>query len=217
MIVVQNARCSCLQGMLALQRRAGLTYLKMNRFADGFDLLAASNTDPREMIALFPDLLPKSSKYSTLVSTTGINDISQIVKDPAGIREAHKALANFLTIMRSDHVPEAWASDIDTVLTVLFGILSPDKLIKFISKKHVVVLQDAIEHLRKHERHHAVALLHAQNGAPHHALDIWRRIDSGELSDPGYPGVSYAVEFLAGLKVAPDAEPDERGKLIDGQ
>lgn len=37
------------EGMLALQRRAGLTYLKMNRFADGFDLLAASNTDPREV------------------------------------------------------------------------------------------------------------------------------------------------------------------------
>lgn len=40
------------EGMLALQRRAGLTYLKMNRFADGFDLLAASNTDPREVCAV---------------------------------------------------------------------------------------------------------------------------------------------------------------------
>lgn len=203
------------EGMLALQRRAGLTYLTMGRFADGFDLLAASNTDPREMIALFPDLLPKSSRYSTIVSTTGLTDIHQIVKDPAKMREAHKALANFLTVMRSDHVPQEWASDIDTVLAVLFGVLSPDKLIKFISRQHNVVLHDAIEHLEKHQRFHAVALLHAQNGAPSSALNIWKRLDAGELSDQMYAGADYAIDFLVALKPTPEMEPEDRDKLTD--
>lgn len=107
------------EGMLALQRRAGLTYLKMNRFADGFDLLAATNTDPREMISLFPGLLPKGSSYNPAVSTTGIHDIGQVVKTKEDRREAQRALTTFLEVVRADLVTQAWARDIDTTLAVL--------------------------------------------------------------------------------------------------
>lgn len=203
------------EDMLALQRRAGLTYLKMNRFADGFDLLAASNTDPREMIAIFPNLLPKSSTYSTAVSMTGISDISQIVKTKDGLRDAQKALANFLNIMRSDHVPREWAADIDTVLAILYGILSPSKLTTFVNKPHSVLLEDASFHLQKHGRYHVVALLYTQTESPRQALDIWRRLETGELVDEAYPGIEFAIEYLATVTVADDAHPDERDVIVN--
>eukprot|EP00040_Diaphanoeca_grandis_P040391 m.261755 g.261755 ORF g.261755 m.261755 type:complete len:903 (+) comp43078_c0_seq1:282-2990(+) len=203
------------EDMLALQRRAGLTYLKMNRFADGFDLLAASNTDPREMIAIFPNLLPKSSSYSNTVSTTGISDISQIVKNRDGLKDAQKALANFLNIMRSDHVPREWAADIDTVLAILYGILSPSKLVTFVNRPHAVVLEDASHHLQKHGRYHVVALLYTQSESPRQALEIWRRLAAGEIQDEGFPGLDFAIDYLTTVTVTVEAHPDDRDAIVN--
>lgn len=185
------------EGMLALQRRAGLTYLKVNRFADGFDLLAASNTDPREMIALFPGLLPKSSTYNTAVSTTGIHDIGQVVKTKEDRRDAQKALTVFLEVVRSDLIQQSWARDIDTALAVLYGTHYPEKLPSFIAKSRALSVEDVKLHFEKAEQHHMLAVLFAREGNARAALNIWRRISSGELVDHAFPGLTHAVDYLS--------------------
>lgn len=148
------------------------------------------------MISLFPDLLPKASTYSSLVSTTGIHNIGQICKSPDELREAQKALATFLNVMRSDHVPREWASDIDTVLGVLYGTLYPDKLLAFVGKPHRIVVADIRAHLERLGQHHVLALLHAQSGNPRAALDGWKRLDAGEVHDALYPGARDVVAYL---------------------
>mmetsp|Transcript_25377 Transcript_25377/g.76453 ORF Transcript_25377/g.76453 Transcript_25377/m.76453 type:complete len:901 (+) Transcript_25377:89-2791(+) len=187
------------EGMLALQRRAGLTYLKMNRFADGFDLLAASNADPREMIALFPGLLPRSSSYNPSVSTTGILDIGQVVKTKEDRRNAQRALTTFLEVVRTDLVQKAWAKDIDTALAVLYSTHFPDKLPPFVAKSAVLSVDDIKLHFEKAEQHHMLAILHARDGNARAALNIWRRINVGELADASFPGLSHAVDYLSSV------------------
>lgn len=45
-IVLKHA---CEQKLLAIQRRAGLAYMTQCHFSEGLELLAATNTDPREV------------------------------------------------------------------------------------------------------------------------------------------------------------------------
>ena len=95
-------------------------YLHAGQFGDGLDLLAATDTDPREVIAMYPGLLPASSSYTPgLVpqTTEAAASIAAVTSsDASSAKAAKKALVNFLNVIRSDNVTSEWRSDIDTVL-----------------------------------------------------------------------------------------------------
>jgi hypothetical protein len=133
------------------------------------------------------------------VSTTGIHDIGQVVKTKEDRRDAQRALATFLEVVRTDLIQKSWSRDIDTALAVLYGTHYPEKLPSFIAKSAALSVEDVKLHLEKAEQHHTLAVLYAREGQSRAALNIWRRINVGELVDPAFPGLSHAVDFLSSV------------------
>ena len=188
------------QQLLSIQRRAGLTYLRNGQFVDGLELLAATNIDPREIIALFSGLLPASSEYKSTLSATEIAKIMLAVSSTDKMTGAKKALVDFLLVIKSDHVLPAWASDIDTTLATLYAELNGPKLIQLVADEHHCVLADLSDVLVRYNRHHVLAMLHLKNKETRTALEIWKRLHaqgSGTpLSDPEYPGLDFVIDVL---------------------
>ena len=184
------------KSMLAIQRRAGLTYLRSCQFAEGLNLLAATNIDPREIISLYPGLLPKSTKY---VPSEGIENILSLAKKDEDVVNAKSALIKFLHIIKSDHVPKDWAADIDTALAHLYAELDVDALLKLVGGENFCVVEDVIESLQRCHRYHALAILYAQNDATRRSLEIWKRLHSKSADaylDPTYPGLAHVIGVL---------------------
>eukprot|EP00039_Didymoeca_costata_P027017 m.17221 g.17221 ORF g.17221 m.17221 type:complete len:869 (-) comp5949_c0_seq1:1100-3706(-) len=184
------------QKLLAIQRRAGLAYMTQCHFSEGLELLAATNTDPREIISLFPGLLPKSSNYTSVMPTEDIESINNIANTPEKMESAKQALVGYLHIIKNDPVPKDWVTDIDTTLALLFSESNPEKLLELISSDNSCVVEDVTETLLKNERHHALAMMYSQAKMIRRALEIWKKLNQGSITDPDYPGLDFAIESL---------------------
>eukprot|EP00051_Salpingoeca_urceolata_P025663 m.464125 g.464125 ORF g.464125 m.464125 type:complete len:883 (-) comp20356_c0_seq1:85-2733(-) len=183
--------------LLSVQRRAGFAYLSMGKVSDGLDLLAASNTDPREVLVLFPGLLPASSSYDKLThSDHGLSDITSLVSGERELRAAYASLAKFLFVMRDGHIPRQWRPDIDTSLAQVLAAVDADKLLKLVMGSNLISVDDVVDKLQSHNRYHALATLYFQHGAHRPALDTWRRLTKGEVQDKQFPGVGVVVDRL---------------------
>ena len=184
--------------MLAIQRRAGLTYLRSCDFSEGLDLLAATNIDPREIIHLYPGLLPKSTKYTPAAGADGIGSILSVAKTEADVAKAKTALIQFLKIIKSD-APREWAADIDTALAHLYAEFEEESLLELVTGDNACEVDDLADALNQHKRVHALALLYAQSNAPRRALEIWKRLHSTGADayvDPTYPGLDHVIRVL---------------------
>lgn len=193
------------QLMQRVQRRAGLAYLQAGQFGDGLDLLAATDTDPREVIAMYPGLLPASSTYKVLDPTAEVANIAGVAKSDAEATAAKKALVNFLNVIRSDNVNSEWRSDIDTVLARLYAELDGGMLLELVSMdaSNSVAVEEVAGVLAANNRHHALALLQwGKAGSPRKALEIWRGLTTRKLSDDAYPGLEFAIKALSGISDA---------------
>jgi hypothetical protein len=184
------------QSMQRIQRRGGMCYLREAQFAEGMDLLAATDTDPREIVSLFPNLLPASSSYSAVVPTQELNNIEDIAKTESQKVAAKKALVNFLNVIRSDHVTTEWNQDIDTVLARLYAELDGAMLLELVTSPNCCSRTEIADALAANNRHHALALIHWQNKAMRQALEIWRGLTTKKLSDLAYPGLEFAIKTL---------------------
>lgn len=78
-----------------------------------------------------------------------------------------------------------------------YGTHSPEKLPDFVAKSTALSVDDVKHHFEKAEQYHMLAVMYAREGQARAALNIWRRLDAGELKDKAYPGVGYVVEYLA--------------------
>ncbi|CAH1787439.1 unnamed protein product [Owenia fusiformis] len=184
-----------------LQQQAGFIEFAQQHFDECRELFKTGRLDVRELISLYPFLMPQRSSFTRSVpSLHDIADVRQLARNDATTIKTYK---EFLMSYLEENKADAGKSnnccmEIDTALLKLYAELDPSKLLMFIGKS-VCKLSDCVELLEKHERFHALGLLYRYNGQHANALQVWKRLTNGEVTDVLFPGLEYVVQYLSSL------------------
>ncbi|XP_065844821.1 transforming growth factor-beta receptor-associated protein 1-like [Oscarella lobularis] len=189
------------QKIQEVEQQAGFAYLSAGDFDSAAKHLREGDVDVRELVALYPKLLPRKFKFtSSLYEDKNhlISDIESIVKgNPAMEAKANEFLMNYLADIRLKPAAYGRREIVDTVLLKLYANLNSPHLHQLIASENCCAIDESIAYLKDAKQHHAVALMHCSNNDAKSALDTWKSIVDGELTDESFPGFSYIVEFLS--------------------
>ncbi|XP_072162816.1 transforming growth factor-beta receptor-associated protein 1-like [Diadema setosum] len=184
-----------------IQQQAGFIQLAQFNFREAGQLFQEAKLDVRELICLFPNLLPSSSNFHRAIPPLhDFADISQVVRgDAARLGACRAFLRDFLAAVRGTDQAVGIKGEVDTALLKLYAEADPDQLIALISGENACDAEDSYETLSKFGRHHALALLHRYHGDNEQAMAIWARLVDGDIVDNTFPGKDFVIDFLSGL------------------
>ncbi|KAI8520587.1 transforming growth factor, beta receptor associated protein 1 [Branchiostoma belcheri] len=184
-----------------IQQQAGFIQLRQLNFGEAAELFKSGQLDVRELINLFPFMLPTNSNFTRSVPLLhDIADVKQLCLGDAGKMKACKDfLASFLEDVRDTNLVVGYKEEVDTALLKLYAEIDSPKLVDFVSSENGCFIQDSVDSLQKYSRHHALGLFHKYHGDNEKALQVWVSIVNGELTDPSHPGLPFVVEFLSQL------------------
>lgn len=185
-----------------IQQQAGFIYFSNGDFDKAHELFENGAVDPREVISIFPSLLPPSSIFiRTVPPLHEIADINQLYHGDEGkLTEAKEFLRHFLEDLReSSSVNQSL--EVDTALLKLYAEVNAPELETFIAAGEITVdVRDCCDWLEKSKCYHALALLHRHARDHDKALKVWAKIITGEYKDDSFHGLEFFVECLANLK-----------------
>ena len=185
-------------------------------------LFDKGNIDPRELICLWPRLLPHSSSFTRSVTPRplhGIADVNQLASTVTGNHNTNKTegtsknenleklsefLIDFLEYQRATLGERCiFKCEIDTALIKLYAKDKPVKLITFLNGGGKVggwsdlaaEYDDCCSYLNKFDRRHALGLLNSRMNKEGHAFQIWAELVN-DKSDEHFPGLNFFVSRL---------------------
>ncbi|XP_063956642.1 transforming growth factor-beta receptor-associated protein 1-like isoform X1 [Lytechinus pictus] len=184
-----------------IQQQAGFIQFAQLNFADSMELFKEAKLDVRELICLYPNLLPSNSNFHRAIPPLhDFADISQVVRGkPDKAAECKQFLMDFLEDVRETDLAVGMKLEVDTALMKLYAESNPPKLITLISSENSVDPEDSRDYLHRFGRHHALALLHKYQGDSEQAMVIWSRLVDGDIADETFPGLGYVIDFLSSL------------------
>ena len=200
---------------------AGFNYMKHMDLMRAKSILEKGCIDPRELICLWPRLLPSSSSFTRSITPRplhGIADINQLSTTvptyqghaTGGINkyENLEKLSCFLTDVLEDQRSREgercmFKCEIDTALIKLYSKDNPAKLVTFLNgggnvggwSDLAADYDDCSSYLETNERIHALALLNWRMDKENQAFQIWSDL-LNEKRDPGFPGIDFFVSRL---------------------
>lgn len=181
------------------RQQAAFIYFARSELEVALDLFLESEVDERELISLFPGLLPSSTSFVRAAPPLhSIADVSQLYHgDVKKIQEAKQFLLHFLQ-MAHDSRKSLFPLEIDTALVKLYGELGQIKELEALleSNRFKGDFQSCNSWLKTKNHHHARALLMLQDGRQSEALSLWCQMVSGEVKDSNFEGVSYFAQIL---------------------
>lgn len=185
-----------------IQLQAGFVEFSNLQFAEAEELFQEGGLDVRELISLYPELLPASSGFERASPKLhDIDDVSQMCGgDKDKVAKCHQFLASYLETSRqlfSDSRME-----VNSALLKVYALSGDDdKLLRFLQSNGGICcdLADCAQFLKRHGRPHAAALLYHAHREYESSLRLWASILSGELQDETFPGLQYYVDYLSRL------------------
>lgn len=184
-----------------IQQQAAFICFSSGKFGKARELFDSSSVDPREVISLFPGLMPPSSTFvRTIPPLHSIADVSHLFRGDEGkLSEAKQFLRHFLEDLHETSLPHTL--EVDTALLKLYAEINAAELEAFIAAGEITCdVKDCCDWLEKHKCYHALALLHRHAHDHDRALKVWAKIVSGEYKDDSFYGLEFFVECLANLK-----------------
>ena len=174
-----------------VRAHAGFRRLIAMDFNEAHILLVGSKVDPREIISLWPRMLPRSSNFTRCAPPLhDVADINQICRgDREKLQKFETFLVKYLESVAQD-------SDASTVLIKLYATIHPERLGDFITAKPVVDMDDAVAALESGGHHHFLALLYHNQNFDELAYGVWSSLLTGTLEDSFFPGIDFVVEKL---------------------
>ncbi|XP_055953561.1 transforming growth factor-beta receptor-associated protein 1-like [Argiope bruennichi] len=185
-----------------IQQQAGFIEFSLLHFDEARELFHEGQLDVRELISLYPDLLPASSSFVRM--NPPLHDIGNVSEmcsfESDAILSCRKFLLHYLESIRNSMDAAGAKIEIDTALLKLYTEMDYSALLSFLNTTDIGCQpKEGVEVLHRFQRYHALALFHLKLGENDLALSIWSKIISGEYSDPFYPGLGHFVEFLSKL------------------
>lgn len=185
-----------------IQLQAGFIEFSLLHFEETQELFHEGQLDIRELISIFPDLLPSSSSFTR--NNPPLHDIGNVNEmcssDPEKILLCRQFLLHYLESIRNSAIAVGSKLEVDTALLKLYAAMDYPTLLVFLNSPDVGCQpREGVDVLQHFERYHALALFHLKLGENDQALSVWAKIISEEYTDPHFPGLTYFVDFLCKL------------------
>uniref|UniRef100_A0A3P9QBZ3 Transforming growth factor, beta receptor associated protein 1 n=1 Tax=Poecilia reticulata TaxID=8081 RepID=A0A3P9QBZ3_POERE len=180
-------------------QQAGFIKFGQLQFLEAKEHFSKGELDVRELISLYPLLLPASSSFMRchppLHEFADLNHLAQ--GDQEKVLRCKKFLISYLGEVRSTDVANGCRDDVDTALLKLYAEQDHDSLLDLLASENFCVLTDSVSWLEKYHKYFALGLLYHFNGQDAAALKLWIRIVDGELQDSTRSDLyEYIVDFL---------------------
>uniref|UniRef100_A0A8D3AHY9 CNH domain-containing protein n=1 Tax=Scophthalmus maximus TaxID=52904 RepID=A0A8D3AHY9_SCOMX len=180
-------------------QQAGFIQFGQLQFLEASEHFRKGQLDVRELISLYPLLLPTSSSFTRchppLHEFADLNHLAQGDKDK--VLRCKKFLISYLGEVRSTEVANGCREDVDTALLKLYAEQDHDSLLDLLASDNACLLADSIPWLEKYHKYFALGLLYHYNGQDSAALQLWIRVADGDLQDPTRSDLyEYVVDFL---------------------
>ncbi|XP_067842301.1 transforming growth factor-beta receptor-associated protein 1 homolog isoform X2 [Heptranchias perlo] len=189
------------QGMYRrILQQAGFIQFGQLQFLEAKELFRNGQLDVRELMSLYPLLLPSTSTF--IRSHPPLHeyaDLNQLMQgDQEKITKCKRFLMSYLNEIRSTEVANGYKEDIDTALLKLYAEANHDSLLDLLVSENSCLLVDSIPWLEKHKKYFALGLLYHYNGQNEAALQLWVKIVDGQLQDTTRSDLfEYIVDFLS--------------------
>eukprot|EP00794_Sanderia_malayensis_P017009 gene17009-18722_t len=186
--------------LVSIQTQAGFVYFAQGHFYQAAELFYESRVDVREIVALFPSLMPSNVIFQPSRPTLhNIKDLNQVVKGSKSLlADAKKFILDFLETCRGlPLIYSGQMTEIDTALLKLYAECNHNRLIHIVSKDNSCYYEDSLLCLRQYKRFHALALFHCNRNEQDKAMEIWKRLADGQDLDLSFLGFDFLVEFLS--------------------
>lgn len=184
-----------------IQQQSAFIEFSQRNFDEARELFRSGHVDVRELISLYPQLMPSSSNFQR--SMPVLHDIADINQLSHGDQDIANEYKNFLRVYLEDlkgtKDAHGFKQEIDEALLKLYAEINSAELLPLIEVDSGCDLKDCVEWLERYGRHHALALLYRYHGENDKALNIWSRLVNGDIKDDFFPGFEFVVNFLSSL------------------
>lgn len=180
-------------------QQAGFIQFGQLQFLEAKEHFRKGQLDVRELISLYPLLLPSSSSFTRchppLHEFADLNHLAQ--GDQEKVQRCKKFLISYLGEVRSTEVANGCREDVDTALLKLYAEQDHDSLLDLLASENFCVVTDCAPWLEKYHKYFALGLLYHYHGQDSAALQLWIRVADGELRDSTRSDLyEYIVDFL---------------------
>ncbi|KAM8821907.1 transforming growth factor-beta receptor-associated protein 1 [Eudromia elegans] len=180
-------------------QQAGFIQFAQLQFLEAKELFRSGQLDVRELISLYPFLLPPSSSFirshPPLHEYADLNQLTQ--GDQEKMTKCKRFLMSYLNEVRSTDVANGYKEDIDTALLKLYAEANHESLLDLLVSENFCLLTDSAAWLEKHKKYFALGLLYHYNGQDAAALQLWVKIVNGDIQDSTRSDLyEYVVDFL---------------------
>ncbi|XP_023667162.2 transforming growth factor-beta receptor-associated protein 1 homolog [Paramormyrops kingsleyae] len=181
-------------------QQAGFILFGQLQFSEAKEHFRRGQLDVRELISLYPLLLPAGSSFTRshppLHDFADLNHLAQ--GDQGKVQCCKRFLISYLREVRSSDGSNGWRQDVDTALLKLYAEANHESLLDLLASDNACLLPDSAPWLEKHCKYFALGLLYHYNGQDDAALQVWVRIVDGELQDSTRSDLyEYIVDFLS--------------------
>nr|XP_025724865.1 transforming growth factor-beta receptor-associated protein 1 isoform X2 [Callorhinus ursinus] len=180
-------------------QQAGFIQFAQLQFLEAKELFRSGQLDVRELISLYPFLLPTSSSFTRshppLHEYADLNQLTQ--GDQEKMAKCKRFLMSYLNEVRSTEVANGYKEDIDTALLKLYAEADHDSLLDLLVTENSCLLTDSAAWLEKHNKYFALGLLYHYNNQDAAAVQLWVNIVNGDIHDSTRSDLyEYVVDFL---------------------
>ncbi|XP_052801707.1 transforming growth factor-beta receptor-associated protein 1-like [Mya arenaria] len=184
-----------------IQQQAAFIEFSQRNFDDVQDLFKNGEVDVREVISLYPRMMPSGCSFQrSMPPLHEIADVNQLARgDQNVVRQYKDFLQAYLEDIRGTKDARGFKQEVDVALLKLYAEINSPELLPLIEVDSGCNLKDCAECLEKYDRHHALAMLCKYHGDNDKALNIWSRLVNGEIKDDLFPGFEFVVNFLSSL------------------
>ncbi|KAJ7319730.1 hypothetical protein JRQ81_019241 [Phrynocephalus forsythii] len=180
-------------------QQAGFIQFAQLQFLEAKELFRSGQLDVRELISLYPFLLPSSSSFMRshppLHDYADLNQLTQ--GDQEKVAKCKQFLMSYLSEVRSTDVANGYKEDVDTALLKLYAEANHESLLDLLVTENFCLLADSAAWLEKHKKFFALGLLYHSNGQDAAAVQLWVKIVNGDLQDSTRTDLyDYIVDFL---------------------
>lgn len=181
-------------------QQAGFIQFGQLQFLEAKEHFRKGQLDVRELISLYPLLLPTSSSFTRchppLHEFADLNHLAQ--GDQEKVLRCKKFLISYLGEVRSTEVVNGCREDVDTALLKLYAEQNHESLLDLLASENACVLADSVPWLEKYHKYFALGLLYHYNSQDSTAIQLWIRVVDGDLQDLTRSDLyEYIVDFLS--------------------
>ncbi|XP_062384156.1 transforming growth factor-beta receptor-associated protein 1 homolog isoform X2 [Sardina pilchardus] len=196
-------------------QQAGFIQFGQLQFLEAKEHFRKGQLDVRELISLYPLLLPAASSFARchppLHPFADLNQLTQGDQEKA--RRCKLFLISYLHEVRSGSsgsgsgsgtgtgtgdATNGFREEVDTALLKLYAEADHESLLDLLASDNACLLADSAPWLEKHHKYFALGLLYHYNGQDSSAVQLWTRVVDGELQDSTRADLyEYVVDFLS--------------------